>query len=188
LIDWGIVAEILKVVLGVSVGVVATYVLERRVRLIAYFGHIAEFNVAIDPTKPAGRIHTHNLIIENQGRATAHNVKVSQAYATNNIHVRPDIPYSKNTLPGGGEELVFDRLSPKEQIYISYLYVPPLLWHQFQHRVTCDETVGRFVPMQLNPVLTPLKRNLIIGLFFLGFVAAIYLLLTFAIWLFGALQ
>ena len=61
----------------------------------------------------------------------------------------PDVKYQVSDLPGGGQEILFPSLVPKEQVTLSYLYYPPLIWTGIHGDIKSDE--GFANKIQINP-------------------------------------
>jgi hypothetical protein len=129
------------------VGGLLNRIVERRPRLIAFYGHVGVFRLAPPPSAPPGSpptgIHTHTVVVRNDGGLPAHNVRVPHrgSFTTANIHVYvdPGINYSTQTLPGGEEEILFPLLVSKQQVTISYLYFPPITFHSINLPIRSDE-------------------------------------------------
>jgi hypothetical protein len=144
------------------VGGLLNRIVERRPRLIAFYGHVGEFRMAPPPNAPPGSppagIHTHAVVIGNVGGLPAHNVRVphrgSLAAADVHVYVEPGVNYSTQTLPGGDEEILFPILVSKQYVTISYLYFPPLTFHSINLPVRSDEGFAKVVnvlPVIANP-------------------------------------
>ena len=189
-IDWALAADVAKGIVLVLVGVVATRFIQRRPRLIAFYGHVGEFRLAPPTaTAPAFPVHTHTVIIRNAGSLPAHNVRVPHrgALAVANIHVSvdPGVNHQVNTLPGGQEELLFPVLAPKQQVTVSYLYFPPITWSVINLPISSDEGMAKQVTI-LPTVQLP--RWLIVILWTLiafGIAALAYIFLELYRWASG---
>jgi hypothetical protein len=179
-IDWAIVWDVAKVVMAALLGAFARDFFERRPRLITYYSHVSTHRLNL-PGQPQGTIHTHSVVIRNTGRAPAKNVRVPHNMPMAHVAVWPSLFYTTTQLPGGGEELVFDLVVPKQEITISYLYLPPLQAGQINTQIRSDDGLSKFVPMNLTPALKGLRKYLIFSLFFLGIFAALYILAVAAI-------
>jgi hypothetical protein len=135
------------------VGGLLNRIVERRSRLIAFYGHVGVFQLAppadAPPGAPPGRIHSHTVVIGNVGSLPAHNVRLPHAVklASANIHVyvEPGINYSIQTLPGGEDEFLFPILVSKQYVTISYLYFPPRTVHSINLTIRSDEGFARQV-------------------------------------------
>jgi len=156
--DW--VANLLAPLIALLLSALLGWWLERRPRLVAYFSNANAFTLGAQPAGPPPAqaapdppgaqpaamepvtIHTHGIVIRNAGRRAATDVRVRH-------HVLPVIyrvfPVTNHTVehpPGGGAEIVFPTLVPREQVAISYLYFPPLLANQIHSGIRCAIAPG----------------------------------------------
>jgi hypothetical protein len=158
------------------VGGLLNRIVERRSRLIAFYGHVGVFQLTppanAPPGAPPGRIHTHTVVIGNVGSLPAHNVRVphARALAAANVHVyvEPGVSYSTQKLPGGEDEFLFPILVSKQYVTISYLYFPPLTFHSINLPIRSDEGFARQV--SVLPVITYTPRWLSIVFFALALI------------------
>src|SRR5207253_10740929 len=121
------VATVAGPVVGVVVGIAIERMLERKPKLIAYFTHASAF---VLPGLPPIQVHTHGIVIKNAGRKAATDIRVRHQVRPSQFVVFPSVAYTDPNLPGGGFEIVLPRLVADEQVAISYLYSPPLLFNQ----------------------------------------------------------
>ena len=181
--DLMLLAAVAGPILGVIAGFALERFFERRPRLVYYLGHASEFVVPQPPPTPSLTVHTHAVVIRNIGRLTAHNVRVGHRVLPQNITVFPYRPYTIETLPEDHNEIVLETLAPNDQITISYLYFPPLYWHQINSEVRCDEGLARLI--NVLPTREYPKWALRLMAFFLwaGVIAVAYLFVKLAIFL-----
>lgn len=142
---WGIIEKVAIAIAGYA----TAYLLEKRTKLVVYFGHVAAFRVTPPQQHPMA-VHTHSLVLRNGGRSPATGVRIPHRVSLapgENVHfaVEPNIPYSTTPLPGGGTEIKIDVLVPKQQVTVSYLYFPPLLFSQIHDQITCDQMIARVI-------------------------------------------
>jgi hypothetical protein len=135
-------------------------------------------------TIPARRmwIHTHTFVIRNVGLRPAHNVVVGH-YSLPDFSVYPSVSRTVNPLPGGGAEIVFPIVVPREQLAITYLYFPPLLWNQIHAYVKCDEGMGRNIPVALQRVYPVWVLRITFALLVLGIATILFLIFQGSLWL-----
>jgi hypothetical protein len=173
------------------VGGLLNRIVERRSRLIAFFGHVGRFQLPLPadapPSAPPAHLHTHTVVIGNVGSLSAHNVRVphARALAAANVHVyvEPGVNYSIQKLPGGEDEFLFPILVSKQYVTISYLYFPPLTFHFVNLPIRSDEGFARQV--SVLPVITHTPRWLSIVFFALaliGLATVAYGVLELARW------
>lgn len=60
----------------------AQRVLERRTRLVVYYGNVGYFKL------PTGDVHTHTVVVRNAGKLPAHNVRPSLRPTSRRQHSR----------------------------------------------------------------------------------------------------
>jgi hypothetical protein len=172
-IDWNIAATIAAPTIALFVGAALDRVIERRPKLIAYLAHTSAFRLAAPPHT---QVHTHSIVIRNTGRRAAFDIRVSHFFLPDNFYVFPDTEYTVAQLPGGNRDIVFNTLPPGDQITISYLYFPPVLFNQINGLIRHRDGIA----MQITVLPTPqyprwLARSLW-ALIVLGAITAGYLL------------
>lgn len=178
--DWSLVVEIAKPLVSAGVGLLIGQAIERRAKLVTFYGHVSSFTLQ---GQNPGVVNTHALIVRNTGRLACKNVRLSHNVVVPNVTVYPDVSYMRNSLPGGGEEILFPVLVPQEQVTISYLYFPPLTWNQINSSVRSDEGIARVLNVLPTPQLPTWARRAFIGLFYLGLISSIYILAEMGLWL-----
>jgi hypothetical protein len=126
-IDWSVFAAFAAPIIALLAGAALSRLLERRPKLIAYFTHATAFTIR---GQNMVQLHTHGIVIRNAGKKPATDIRVRHNYLPVDYNVFPDVEYHVQNLPGGGAELVFPTLVPNEQVSISYLYFPPVVYSQ----------------------------------------------------------
>jgi hypothetical protein len=181
-IDGHLIWEIVEKAILLAIGAGATYLLERRTRLIVYFSHVGAFRITPQPPGQQLNVHTHSVVVRNGGRQAAHNVRVPHRVTLApqgnvNVSIWPNIAYTRTTLLGGGEEIQFDTLAPRQEVTISYLYMPPLTFTQIHSPITCDEMMAKQITVLPTYQLPRWARNMVAALLLLGTATAIYLVI-----------
>ena len=144
--------------------------LTKRPKLISYLGHASAFTLRGD--NPA-TVHTHAIVVRNAGRVAATAVRIGHNILPDNYQLYPSVPHTVERVEGGIAEIVIPRLVPDEQVTISYLYFPPLLWSQIHAYVKSDEGFAKV----LNVLPTPqYPKWLFRGIWALVFVGAMSVL------------
>jgi hypothetical protein len=179
-INWLVVATIAGPLVALFAGAALQRVLERRADVITWLGHAAAVN-AKTPQGQAFPVHTHAVVVRNAGKMPATNVRLGHQQLPF-FSVFPDVPYKVEALPGGGSEIVFPRLVGNEQVTITYLYYPPLLWNQINTHIKSDQGWARV----LTVLPTPQQPMWIIRIgtivFSVGIVATLYLFYLLVRW------
>ena len=171
-IDWPVMWEIAKPIFAALVGAYLARTLERRPQLLTYFGHASSFRVK-NPNGAPFVVHTHALIVRNAGKKAADNVRITH-HTLPDYTVLPDVEVNEVALPGGGKELVIPRMVPGEQVTISYLYYPPLLWSQVHASVRSDEGFARSVAVIPTAQWPAWRLRVFWLIFYVGLVAIVY--------------
>lgn len=154
-----------------------TEFLKRRPILIAHYGHVSAFKSNPADGKPIN-VHTHSVIIRNEGKKSAINVRVSHHYLPD-FSVYPLVKYEIEPLPNEGKDILFPILRPKEEINISYLYSNTITALDIMSSVQSDEGSARVIDVWLAPVSSR-SFNFVIYYFFLaGVLGTIYLISYF---------
>jgi hypothetical protein len=116
----------------------------------------------------------------------AHNVHVPHNFALTpplNFSIQPPTAFTRTPLAGGGEEITFPVLAPGQQVTVSYLYFPPLFFHQINLPINSDEGMARMLTVLPTPQLPRWRLVIVWVLMFIGVVALIYLLTELAFWI-----
>src|SRR5262245_40701157 len=140
-IDFSVFGRIAEALATLVLGGVISRAIERRPRLIAYYGHVGEFQLQPSGQYPAAMVHTHSVVLHNTGKLAAKNVRVPHRLALApplNFSVAPPTDFKRTPLTGGGEEMMFLVLVPGQQVTVSYLYFPPLTWLQINLPISSD--------------------------------------------------
>jgi hypothetical protein len=155
----------------------------RRPRLEAFFTHGAGHQIA---TNPPTWLNTHSLVVRNSGAAPATNVRITHAFVPQHtdIQIYPNQPFTVAPVAPQGNELVFERLRPQEQLTVSYLYPAGTLLDQFHTFVRFDEGFALFFPIQHVRIIPRWLRIVLYYFLSVGFCLTLYLLLKAFLFLF----
>jgi uncharacterized repeat protein (TIGR01451 family) len=148
-IDWSLVGTIAQPVLAFALGIVADRFFASRARLVSFFGHVSTHR-ATNPQGGQFVVYTHTVVVGNAGRATANNVRLSHNTLPD-FSIHPPVPYRVEVLPSGEREIVFEKIVPKQQVTISYLYFPPLVAAQINAGIRSDEGFAKQLDVLLQP-------------------------------------
>lgn len=136
------------------------------------------------PNGAAFNVHTHAVVVRNAGRAPATNVRLSHALLPQNFSVFPSVPYTIENLQGGSADIVFPKLVPGEQVSITYLYYPPVLFSHINTNARSDEGFAKIVTVLWSPQPPKWLQRLALALMSVGVIAIVYALwcLCSALW------
>lgn len=172
-VNWPVVATIASPIIALFIGIVIDRFIERKPNLIAYFTHASAFNLT--GINPPATIHTHGIVIKNIGKRPATDIRVRHNFLPQNFNVYPVIDHRVQNLPGGGAEMVFPVLVPNEQVTISYLYFPPLLFNQIHAGIRHSDGFATEVTALPTPQYPSWIRRILLFLLMLGTIAFVYL-------------
>lgn len=114
-VDWWLLLQAIWSVTLILLTAGITRLLERKPRLTYYATHWSAYPLA---GPPSTTLHTHGIVIKNVGSKSATEVRIPHAIRTETVYVssqtadgvtRP-VRYGDRDLPGGGFEIVLDRL------------------------------------------------------------------------------
>jgi len=181
-INWELVYEIAKILIAIFVGAWINRKFERRAHLVVYLGHIAHHKIDKDTI-----ILTWSVVLRNSGKLAAHNVRVKHSIPPMHFEIRPPRPYLTEAIDDGGQDIVFDKVVPKEELYISYIRNLPVGSSEpavINRGISCDEggpQVLNYIPMRQYPIW--LQR--MSGIFVLiGVIATVYLVWELVSWMY----
>jgi hypothetical protein len=186
-IDFALVERIVEPVIGGLLLALLLRVIERRPRVVVFYGHIGTFQLQPSAHGPGGIVNTHSVVIKNAGKLPAYNVRVPHSIplaASNiNVSVFPQTAFSQQLLPTGGDEMLFPTLVPGQEATISYLYYPPFTWNQINQAIRSDEGMARVLNVLPTPQLLPWQSRGLWVLIIIGAMTSIYLLIELIRWL-----
>jgi hypothetical protein len=175
--------EWLKLISAVGTFVAWVRLNRLRARLEAFYTHGATHPMPNNQ----GVIHTHSLVVRNAGSQPATGVRISHGFVPTgtDIQIFPDRPSTVSTFGQSGSEILIDRLRPKEQITLSYLYPGPTLFHQFGTQVKFDEGFAQFFEIQHVRIFSAYVRAIVTYLMIAGFGLTLYATLKTALYLYN---
>lgn len=179
-VNWDIV---IKIVVPLGTLVLGKYLdrwLSKRPKLISYLGHTSAFNVR---SNPPVTVHTHAIVVRNAGRKTANQVRIGHHIFPENYQIYPCVPHTVERTQGEAAEIVIPQLVPGEQVTVSYLYFPPLLWSQIHAYTKSDEGYAKILNVLPTPQLPKWLIAAIWSLIFVGVVSLLYLAIGLVRWL-----
>lgn len=188
----------LKIISVVVTILIAYFGRQRRPRVEAFLVHVAAHPVPYDqPNQQAVQgqtlpqqqgvpayfqVNSHTLIVRNLGAEPARNVHISHSVLPVSINVWPTRAYQKNAFQPAGGELVFETLSPKEQVTIAYLYYPPLTYSDINTVVRSDDGLVQILPITTyTRVYPPLVRGLVLCFLAIGVATVVFALLKYVL-------
>lgn len=170
--DWKLFAQYTGPVVTLALGALLNHLIERRPKLISYLGHASAVSIK-PPTGDAFNVHTHSVVVRNGGRKRAENVRLGHAFLPN-FSVYPSVDYEVRDLPDGGKELLFPKLVPGEQVAVTYLYYPPVVWGNVNTYTKSDDGFAKIVQVLPTPQAPTWIRRVLSALIVVGAATVVY--------------
>jgi hypothetical protein len=143
---------------------------EARSRVVSFLGHVSALTLQDEQHTV---VHTHSVVVRNAGRRAARNVRLTHGVLPPNVTIYPPVQHSIERNSDGSGEIVLPVLVPKEQVTVSYLYFPPLLWNQINNNTKSDEGFAKII--NVMPVPRP-SKGVIAAVWLLAFIGASFVL------------
>lgn len=176
-LDWRVIAQIAAPLISLFVGIAVSRYLERRPRLVHYFGHGSSFTLAGQNGAPGMLVHYHAIVLRNVGSRPAKDVRIAHMLLPDfNIFPRVNHSVERNALNGGTNDIVIPSMAPGEELTISYSYFPPHTVSDVHRGIRFEDGFAVEYPVLLQRVYPAWLNYLATALLALGAVAAIYLL------------
>ncbi|NOK48312.1 hypothetical protein GTH10_13200 [Burkholderia thailandensis] len=192
-LDWDLVSKLVFPIITALVVAAIGKRMENRPKVVTYMAHAAGFTLppiqgpqlpgvggqqqsqgqvsTTPPDVPGAQVNVHSIIVRNTGKKTAFNVRLGHNLRIAHYVIEPPIQHESKVSDTGGWEILVPALVPNEQIMVSYLYFPPLTWHQINSYTKSDEGIARY----LNVFPTPQPPKWVVagfvGVFYIGVLA-----------------
>jgi len=180
-IDWGQFATYAAPVLALFVGAALDRLLERRPKLISYLVHASAVEI-VPPNGVNFWAHIHSVVVRNNGREAATDVRLGHSAWPPNYSVYPPTQHTVVNLPGGTTEIVVPVLVPGEQITVTYLYYPPVVVGQVNTYVKHAKGFAKVLNVLPTPQAAPWVLWAYRILMSLGLITVIYALADLIRW------
>lgn len=175
--DLEVFAKLVSPLIAALVGAIVKRYFEAKPKLISYLVHSSAIPLNDDKNT---LVHTHCIVVRNAGKKSAHNIRIGHNVLPKSFQIYPPVRYSVLEGSSGSAEILLPTLVPNEQVSITYLYFPPLLWNQVNAYTKSDEGLAKII----NAIPTPQPPRVVILivwlLMFLGASTLIYWAVLFA--------
>ena len=168
-LDPDVIAKVAGPVLSLIVGALIKHYTEARSKVVSFIGHVSAFTLQDEQRTT---VHTHSVVVRNAGRKAARNVRLTHGVLPINVTIYPHVQHSIERNADDSGEIIFPVLIPKEQVTVSYLYFPPLLWNQTNLNTKSDEGFAKII--NVLPMPQPSKA-VIASVWALMFIGASFL-------------
>lgn len=165
-----LIGKLVAPVFTAIIGLIAKRYVEARPKLITYLVHASAIPLG---DKNQTTVNSHSIVIRNSGKRTAHNLRIGHNLLPT-FQIYPHLPYEIVKGPDNSAEIVIPTLVPREQINISYLYFPPVVWSQVHSYCKSDEVAAKYVNIIPTAQLNKLQLFIIWSLLFIGTSTLVY--------------
>jgi hypothetical protein len=168
---------VLKIVVPFGTLILGRYLekwLTKQPKLISYLVHVSAFTLS---NESRTQVFTHAIVVANVGKKASNNVRLGHNVLPD-YKIHPSIRYTVEEVPGGGKEIVFPILIPNEQVTISYLYFPPLLWNQINSYTKSDEGFAKILNVLTTPQMPKWMKRTVWSLVAVGIATVAYILIS----------
>jgi len=168
---------VLKIAVPTGTLVIGKYLdrwLTKRPKLTVYLGHASAFTMR---GANSGIVHTHTIVIQNAGKVAANNVRVGHNILPEHHQLSPPVLHSVEILDNGGADILIPKLVPGEQVTISYLYFPPLVWNQIHAYTKFDDGYAKVLHVLPTPQYPKWMSRSVWVLVFIGLMSLVYLII-----------
>lgn len=176
--DW---IEILtKVISGVVTGLILLIlkkIFTRKAKLITYFVHASA--IPLPQAQPPSQVNTHAIVVRNVGRATAKNVRIGHNFLPSSYQIFPQVAHQVVGGVGGVAEILIPTLVADEEISISYLYFPPLMYTGINSYTKFDDGNAKAVNAMLIPIPSRIAKFTYLSLMFVGASSIVYMAINY---------
>lgn len=173
-----VIAKLLAPVVTTVVGLIVKSYVEGRPKLITYLVHASAILLG---NEQKTNVNSHSVVVRNSGKKTAHNVRIGHNYLPA-FQIVPALAYQIVQGPNGSAEIVVSTLVPGEQITISYLYFPPVVWSQVHAYCKSDEMSAKYINVIPSAQLSKFQTAVLSVLLFIGASTVVYWVI-YALWL-----
>jgi len=168
-----LVLDGIKFLLGSLVGAIVVKRVEGKPKLMSHWGHSSAFTVRPPEGEPFV-IHTHEVVVQNAGKKSATNVRLSHYFLPDQFNISPSIPYSLETLPDGRRDIVIPALVPNQRITVAYLYYPPLTFTGVNAGIRYDDGFATPMEMELSAKNSVAFNLFAFSMFVIGCLTTLY--------------
>lgn len=174
--------EVLKWLGSACVGALVQDHFRRAPRVVSYILHPTTVRVSGREIQSDIYLNSHALCIENLGGAPASNLRILHTELPD-CGIWPKVPVEVEQRENVAPTLIFKVVPPGERLTIQYLYTPPLLASQVHIKESYDEGQVKRIEVWHVQYYGRTFNFVVALLMFLGAAAAIYLSITFILYL-----
>jgi hypothetical protein len=169
--DTEVIAKLAAPIITAVVGFILKAYFEAKPKLVTYLVHASAIPLH-DENKTD--VNTHSIVVRNAGKKTANNVRIGHNILPRSFQLYPQLTHEIITGPNDSAEILIPTLVPGEQVSISYLYFPPVVWGQVHSYCKSDEVNAKYLNVAPSPQLSKMQLAAIWSLIFIGASTVVY--------------
>ncbi|MFT4805770.1 MAG: hypothetical protein ACI9YE_002996 [Psychroserpens sp.] len=177
--DTEIIAKLAAPIITVIIGFILKSYFEAKPKLATYLVHASEIPLHDDNKS---KVNTHSIVVSNTGKKTANNIRIGHNFLPKSFQLHPQLTHEITRGDNDSAEILIPTLVSGEQVNISYLYWPPVVWSQIHSYCKCDEVNAKYLNVSPTQQLTNTQKTIIYSLIFIGGSTVLYWLFI-QIWL-----
>jgi hypothetical protein len=166
-----IMAKLAAPVITAVVAFIIKKYFEAEPKLISYLVHASAIPLN-DENKL--KVNTHSIVVRNSGKKTANNIRIGHNHLPKSYQLHPQVTHEVTEGTDESAEILIPTLVPGEQISISYLYFPPVIWNQINSYCKSDEVNAKYINVIPSPAIGKLQSFFVGSLLFIGASTVVY--------------
>ncbi|WP_308366447.1 MULTISPECIES: hypothetical protein [unclassified Microbulbifer] len=166
-----IIAKLAAPVITAIAGFVLKAYFEAKPKLVTYLVHASAIPLHDDN---GTNVNTHSIVVRNSGKKTANNIRIGHIFLPKSFRLFPQLTYEVEGEVHGPAEILIPTLVPGEQVSISYLYFPPILWSGIHAYCKCDETSAKYLNVIPSQQMPAVQKSILWALLFIGASTVVY--------------
>lgn len=169
--DTEVIAKLAAPVITAIIGFILKAYFEAKPKLVTYLVHASEIPLH-DENK--SKVNIHSIVVSNSGKKTANNIRIGHNYLPKSFQLYPQLTHEIAWGTNGSAEILIPTLVPSEQVNISYLYWPPVVWSKIHSYCKCDEVNAKYLNVAPTQQLSKLQLTVLWSLIFIGASTVVY--------------
>ncbi|WP_429057188.1 hypothetical protein [Aeromonas veronii] len=169
--DTAAIVKLASPIITAIIGFVIKSYFEAKPKLVTYLVHASEIPLH-DENK--SKVNTHSIVVSNSGTKTANNIRIGHNFLPKSFQLFPQLTHEITWGENESAEILIPTLVPGEQVNISYLYWPPVVWSQIHSYCKCDEVNAKYLNVAPTQQLSTFQKTIIWTLIFIGASRVVY--------------
>lgn len=169
--DTEVMVKLAAPVITAIIGFILKAYFEAKPKLVTYLVHASAMPLNDDQQS---KVNTHSIVVSNSGKKTANNIRIGHNILPKSYQLYPQLANEITFGENDSAEILIPTLVPGEQVSISYLYYPPIVWSQIHSYCKCDEVNAKYLNVVPTQQLSKPLLTILCSLVFIGASTVIY--------------